>query len=86
MVAARADRQMEEMMSQPTELDIAIQWLKEARACGIWLIRGAEAAVVGYTTGENDDPANLHLEPPNGIILIATFPGDAGPDGVEFVD
>lgn len=61
--------------------------LKAAGAEGVWMVRGAYDAVLGYVTAEDDtDPLELKLEPPDELIALARFPaGDGRAPGVEFV-
>lgn len=69
--------------SQRTDLEAALDLLRIAGAEGIWIIRGAEAAILHFApTGV--EGLGLSLEPPHEMIILVRFPtGDGGQPGIE---
>ena len=64
-------------------LTTIVDTAQAAGAEGVWLLRGAKAAMVGLTF-DGEAVQSLELAEPHELILIIRFPvGDGGEAGIE---
>jgi hypothetical protein len=68
-------------------LDRLVETARQLGAGGIWLVRGAEEAILLYSHDASADrpEPGLTMQPPHDLIVLLRFPtGDGGESGVEF--